>query len=60
MPMTAAQLRRLRKQMGLTQVQLAAMVGVSENTLARWERGEMTMREPAARLLRTLAMKPKA
>lgn len=34
-----------------TQAQLAETVGVSGNTIARWERDEMTISEPAARLI---------
>jgi DNA-binding transcriptional regulator YiaG len=41
--------------MRLTQAELAAELGVTENTVARWERDEMKMSEPAVRLLRSLA-----
>ncbi len=34
---------------------LAQAVGVTSNTLARWERGEMGISEPAARLLQKIA-----
>jgi transcriptional regulator with XRE-family HTH domain len=53
--MTGADVRRLRKRLGLTQRALAARVGVAPNSVARWERDEMAVREPAARLLRLLA-----
>ncbi len=52
---TGAELRRIRKQLGLTQAKLAALVGVAANTIARQERGEMGIKEPLARLLRLLA-----
>lgn len=50
-----AELRQIRKRLGLTQDKLAALVGVAANTIARQERGEMGIKEPLARLLRLLA-----
>lgn len=47
--------RTLRKEIGLTQVQLSEALGVRANTVARWERGELRIGEPVARLLRLLA-----
>ena len=38
---TAAELKALRKRLGVTQAELARAVGVAPNTLARWERGEL-------------------
>lgn len=55
---TATQLRTLRTALGLTQVQLAEQLGVTSTTVARWERGEVAIAEPAARLVRLLAGKP--
>lgn len=55
MNMTGEEVRRLRRQLGLTQAELAERVGVTANSVARWERDEMRVREPAARLLRLLA-----
>jgi transcriptional regulator with XRE-family HTH domain len=55
MPMTGKQLKRLRMLMGLTQKQLGAELGVTENSVARWERDEMKMRESAVLLLRSIA-----
>jgi transcriptional regulator with XRE-family HTH domain len=49
---TADQLRRLRRRLGLTQASLAELVGVPANTIARWERGEMEMRPSMDRLVR--------
>ncbi|PYV95031.1 MAG: hypothetical protein DMG86_22105 [Acidobacteria bacterium] len=50
--MTGKELKRLRTQMQFTQKQLAEKLGVTENTVAQWERGEVPINEPAARLLR--------
>jgi len=49
------ELRRVRKRLGLTQVQLAKELGVHWNSVARWERGEVGISEPVAKLLRILA-----
>ncbi len=53
--MTGKEIRALRRRLGWTQVALADAVGVSSNSVARWERGEMAISEPAARLLRKIA-----
>ncbi len=53
--MTGAQLRRLRKRLAWTQAQLAEALGVTRNTVARWERGELGMRSTADRLARLIA-----
>jgi len=53
--MTGKEVRALRKKLGLTQLRLAELVGVAENSVARWERGEMRVRESAARLMQRLA-----
>jgi len=50
--MSGKELKRLRTQMKCTQKQLAEKLGVTKNTVARWERGEVPISEPAARLLR--------
>ena len=40
--------------MQLTQVELAELVGVTSNTIARWERDEVPIREPMARLIQNI------
>ena len=60
MPMKGKELRQLRLKMGITQKQLAEQLGVTENTVARWERDEIKMGEPAAILMRRIAVTRKA
>jgi transcriptional regulator with XRE-family HTH domain len=52
---TGRKLHAIRQRLGLTQAALAEAIGVTSNTVARWERGEMAISEPAARLLEKLA-----
>ena len=49
--MTGKELRRRRQQLKLTQAELATLIGVAKNTVARWERGEMGMSNTTAKLL---------
>ncbi len=53
--MNGVKIRALREQLGWTQVALAEAIGVTSNTVARWERGEMAISEPTARLLQKIA-----
>jgi transcriptional regulator with XRE-family HTH domain len=55
LPVTGDALRRLRRRLGLTQVKLAERVGVTVTSVARWERGERPISEPAALRARLLA-----
>ena len=48
-------MRRLRKALGLTQVELAQRVGITANSIARQERGEIGISEPVALLVRLAA-----
>ena len=50
--MSGKELLKIRKRLRWTQAQLAEAVGVSGNTIARWERDEVGISEPAARLVR--------
>jgi DNA-binding transcriptional regulator YiaG len=52
---TGRELHSIRQKLALTQAALAEAIGVTSNTVARWERGEMAISEPAARLLEKLA-----
>jgi DNA-binding transcriptional regulator YiaG len=57
--MTGVEIRALREKLGWTQMALAEAVGVTSNSVARWERGEMAISEPAARLLKKIAVEHK-
>lgn len=49
--MKGAALRKRRKALGMTQVELARAFGIAGNTVARYERDEMRIPEPIARLV---------
>jgi DNA-binding transcriptional regulator YiaG len=52
--MKGAEVRRVRKELGLTQREFAERLGVIGNTVARWERNELTVGSTAAILIRLL------
>ncbi len=54
--MTGAQIKDLRRNLGYTQAKLAEEVGVSPNTIARYERDEFKPSPPVLKLLKLLAM----
>jgi transcriptional regulator with XRE-family HTH domain len=63
--MTGEDLRRRRDALGLSQAKLGEALGVSGNTVARWERDEMSIPPYLSLALQTLereklATKPKA
>ena len=53
--MEGKELKQIRQRLGLTQVELAEQLGVTANTVARWERDEVSIREPLARLIQVMA-----
>ena len=58
--MTPPELRGLRRRLKLSQSGFAALVGVTANTVARWERGELGMRPTTVRLIELMvALGPK-
>jgi putative transcriptional regulator len=52
--------RRIRKRLGLTQVQLAAKLDVPLDTLRNWEQGKRFPTGPAKALLKILDRSPEA
>lgn len=57
-PHTAAAIKNLREYPGLTQVQLAGLLGCSTSTLIKWENGLRRPSGAAARLLTVLYHHP--
>lgn len=55
--MTGTELKAQRTRLGLTQLELAAKLGVTANSVARWERGERGISEPIAKLVQMLRAK---
>ena len=52
--MTGAEVKRIRKALGLTQRQFAERLGVHVVTVAKWETDAQGIRGPAVRLMRLL------
>jgi transcriptional regulator with XRE-family HTH domain len=52
---TQTDLKALRKTKGITQVRAARFCGVTPNTWARWERGEIEPSRPAKKLIAMMA-----
>jgi transcriptional regulator with XRE-family HTH domain len=53
--MTGKQLRAIRKRLGLTQVELAARLKLTGNSVARLERDDVAITEPMALLVSYVA-----
>ncbi len=58
--MTGKKLSEIRDRLQWTQAKLGEALGVTGNTVARWERGEMKISEPAARLVLRIQAEQKA
>lgn len=56
--MTPTQLKQLRATLGLSQQALAEKLGVTRNTVTRWEMGLYPISAPIQKLLATLTPKP--
>ena len=52
--MTGTEIKDLRKALGYTQAKLAEEVGVTANTVARYERDELKPSPPVLKLLKLL------
>jgi transcriptional regulator with XRE-family HTH domain len=53
--MKGKELRLIRDRLKWTQMELAKAVGITSNTIARYERDELSIPEPTARLVRSIA-----
>jgi DNA-binding transcriptional regulator YiaG len=56
--MRGRKVRTIRMRLGISQRELGDRLGVAQNTVARWERGEVKVTEPIARLLRIVGGEP--
>jgi DNA-binding XRE family transcriptional regulator len=54
---TGQELKQVRAYLGLTQAEMAQKIGVTRNTVARWEVGLRRIPEPIIRLVQFLAEK---
>lgn len=52
--------REIRKQIGLTQAQMAPLLGMSLSGYRKWEQGKRRISGPAATLLRLMEKEPEA
>ena len=55
--MTANQIKRLRRRMGMSIREFAAEIGVNKNTLLNWEASRTSPRGPALKVLELYAKK---
>lgn len=53
-------IKRIRKNLAVSQSQFAHMIGVSKSTLQNWEQGRREPEGPAKALLRVVDKKPQA
>lgn len=51
-------IQALRRRLGLTQAELAAELGVRQQTVSEWETGSYRPRGASARMLRVVAERP--
>jgi len=56
----AVDIKKIRRRLGISQSNLALMIGVSKDTLQNWEQGRRKPKGPAKALLRVFAKNPKA
>ncbi len=57
---TPVDVKTIRTQIGMTQVEFASAFGISLGTLRHWERGDRKPRGPALVLLNVVAKEPEA
>lgn len=52
--MRASHFKTLRKELGISQDELAQIMGVSSSTVAKWEQGKVRISGPASVLMKIL------
>jgi len=52
--MKGRDLRKIREKLGWTQVEMAKAIRVTPNTVARWERGERSLTDSRALMIRMI------
>jgi putative transcriptional regulator len=57
---SAPNVKAIRKKMGLSQSQFAALIGVNVRTLQNWEQGRRTPHGPALALLKVAKSEPES
>jgi DNA-binding transcriptional regulator YiaG len=57
--MSPSDLQAARQALNLSQVKLGEILGVSGNTVARWERGELAIQHPKMLALALKALEPR-
>jgi transcriptional regulator with XRE-family HTH domain len=57
--MTGKELKAIRTSLNWTQAEMAAAVGVADNTIARYERDELGIKESTARLILSIRAEEK-
>ncbi|MBV4365459.1 helix-turn-helix domain-containing protein [Erwinia phyllosphaerae] len=55
--MSGSEIKAVRARWGLTQATLAYTLGMTVDSVSKWERGEITPSGPVLRILNTLAVK---
>jgi putative transcriptional regulator len=54
----AINVKSIREDLGLTQAQFGALVGVDQSTVSNWEKGETKPRGPALKMIETVRAAP--
>lgn len=57
---SAVDVKEIRAQVGMTQLEFASAFGISVSTLRHWERGDRSPQGPALVLLNVVAKEPQA
>jgi len=57
---TIPDVRKIRENLSISQIEFAHLIGVSENTIQNWEQGRRKPEGPAVALLRITEKNPKA